>query len=1557
MKSPSLYAVVLLFLFSLSVATAQEGDLCGISYGPYTEAEDCDWGPTSCHQVPYLPLSDAEPPDYENLGFAGIADAYLYHNGSINVTNDGTPEANITITPEVYVKTEASNRYYCFKTLLLDLDKCEILDEGSSVDEKDYAFISSQDRILRQYEREDSYAFGYSSTPIARCTRTGDLGRGESETQEMELVINPSKYLVAASKPSYRCSEYATEYACSKTEKCVWDEESGVCEFQPYEDFTAENQVKYWLMDAEKRCFILEAYGGASNHTWTLVNDLLYKALVEHYHSMDGADSLADLSGDDSLPDEPATFYNIHTFLGADEVYATFFEAWAKHYIRSLGGMDESERLYCYKTGLRDDSYCYELPYMMYSFTENANLLSVDELYIRDQKNWNDVHAYINEMPDKDSITFKGPDGTVIPGTIMGPKPLEDITKAWHGLWVRFFMLSPLISVTGPIKCGVWGYAEGVDTDRYVGSGQDRKDACDWSCRHGTPCELLEECDPFDPMDDDATQYDHCPNENPHFDLCSGFDSEDDPPGTLQTGPCKLYRGVDDECKSDEEEATECTPALIPPHGDCWGTPSGNIPCEVITQYQFMRDCPPEECNASGYGQAGFEKVEVPWYERIWGSDNIKCKWKLLSWCEKDGCVSCLGGSQAYGYSIIEQKEEAPGPLCLTKYILEGGGKASTKFKVGLSSGSMLPFGEPQRMEIYNISENIWMSKGDGVIGELKIIDTGNVPFQVTCAYWIASEPYFDDPDTAINECKDPDGCSDITAVRYYKSKLGRWSGFTIDSDVFRSNVVNSSYMKLKFIAKQDYLTGIREDRFYTACDRLNCNCEECLCTCPCPSGIVPTYKFILADSNTGYKEDVCGGVSEKIMLICTCSCDGPCCRSCPPHYCDYCFHQWREEILSWYHEQNTTTIESEYHVYNWEKVPWIYNGCASGWKDSPIYHHLVLDATRYKEGDFIVTYGFINFTIQPDLFRGMTLLVGDSDADAHKIITPIQHSTIKKKSSSAGNSGYGLGSRYGYEFEKYEFPEQCQTFCDPPPVCECDPEDIMRPLCMNTSPLRYRDDIEELLCNHYSDNPVVERICTDGSIQDNKQAIDDLCTRYLNEIGLLECEFEHNRVYCFDEFRFDALYMACYGDRLIERDDCVCAPDKRYDNPCTSNRTFHEDEGSVIVNGDFEMGFDTGLGPWEATKGSPIVKWMGRNGYALFLSEGSSVIQYIPLGATSDPDNQLCLEFGVDSNHPGKIRITIDEGDEYEYHTEDCDVGWNKICYDVSPQMRSIEIEALESNLIVDNVNVGKAYDFVIFGNKNIEDMTWYGLEAAKSMGGFNKLVVVDFKHNVSDAVFPGGHYYTLYFRTDYEPYRHLYSGEEDYDIIPRDEFEDGKLVVDTLYESRVINLSDADEFKIRDAVELTYKVEPEGVVLSPGTEVTVKLWLYNIDKNRGESGKRVDVWSKDIDISTLSPNGLSEEDGEYFVVTDADGYAEFTLNAHETFSLEMKHHGDVDPTGRSLDKVVRFNVVEIYTPLLSPEILLLLAILVVAVFSYKFLGVGRMELESWLEDLRGRR
>ena len=1523
-------------------------------------ADDCDWGDApETPQTPFLSLTDDDAPDYENM-VVGIVDAYIYHKGSINVTNDGTPEANITVKPEGYVKEGSSNEHYCFKTLLLDLDDCEVLDRGSSVDEKDYAFTSSQDRVLQQYERSDSYAFGYSSTPIARCTRVGDLGRGESEDQEMELVINSARLLLAASKPSYTCSEYDTEYACSRIDECVWDEELMFCEFQPYDDFTDENQVKYWLMESATesgtRCVVLESYGAASDHALLVLNDPMYKALVEHYHSGEGEASLADLAGDDpppDLPEDPLTFYNIQQFFGIDEVYATFFEAWAKYYIRSLGGMDESERLYCYKTDLRDDSYCYERPYLMYSFGDN-DLLSIDEKYIQDVKNWNYLHPYINEMPDESKITNEKPAGEVISESVFDG---SDITHgwdpAWRIIWIKVFMMSPVISLGGSLGWGKWGYT-GVETDRYVGSGQDRKDACELSCRYDPEnCNLLMECDPFDPMDDDKTQYDHCNvnDEVPEFDLCSGFDSRDDPDDVFQTGSCTLYRGADDECTTDDAFDCECkeydNPDPPPPDGvDCWGGPGQNEPCEIITQYHLMRDCPPKKCYDTGFNQAGFVKYDIPWYTRQWGYNDIAGNLKLTGACsECDECKTGIEDSSGHNLDTFEEKESAPGPLCLTKYILEGGGEANTSFTIGLSANANIEFDEPHAMNIHKISDNIWMV--DGGYDEFKIIDTGNVPFEITCAYWIAKEPY---------ECKNPNGCTDITAVRYYKSKLAKWSAFTIDSDIFTTSTVNASYMKLIFPFQQRYLTGVREDKFYTACDRFSCNCDECICgyICDCgePYCVKPEYKWCKPKAEGGSNDDVCGGISEKAVFIC------PCFKILEACFCGGgCYNQFREEIKSSYHEQNTTKLETAYHVYNWEKEPWIYNGAQSKFEDAPIDHHLVLDATRYQEGDFITTYGFINFTIQPDLFRGMSLRVGDSDAEYQKLITTVNHGVTAKKSSYGAPAGSGLSSRYSYESEIYEFPPQCENICYPPPVCECAPEDITKPLCMNMSPIVYRDGIEDLLCEHYADDPVVGKICDDGSIQGNKQAISDLCGRYLAEIDLAGCELELNRVYCYEGFETDALYMACYGDRLIERDDCVCAPDKRYDNPCDSLRNFHEPEGSVIVNGDFEMGFDTGFGPWQTVEGEPRLGWMGRNGYSLFLPEGSSIIQHIPEGATPDPGLQLCLEFGSDSSKEATITITIDAEGGHSSEIAKCELGWKRACFDVPTQIRSIELEAEGSDIVVDNVNLGKGYDFVIYGNTKIEDLTQYGFSALQSMGGFNKLVVVDIKNGTSDAVFEGGHYYTMYFRTGFEPYRNLYSGEEDYDIIPRKAFEEGKLFVDTFYERRTLNLGDADEFKIRDAVGLFYTVGPEGAVscVSPGSEVTVSILLYNFDKNRGESGKKVYVWSEDVELSSLDPAGLSEDEDGYFVETDADGSAEFTLKAYEAFSLEMKHYGDVDPTGRSLNMHVRVNVSKIYTPLLSPQILVLILILVVAAFSYKFLGVGRMQLESWLDDLRG--
>ena len=185
-----------------------------------------------------------------------------------------------------------------------------------------------------------------------------------------------------------------------------------------------------------------------------------------------------------------------------------------------------------------------------------------------------------------------------------------------------------------------------------------------------------------------------------------------------------------------------------------------------------------------------------------------------------------------------------------------------------------------------------------------------------------------------------------------------------------------------------------------------------------------------------------------------------------------------------------------------------------------------------------------------------------------------------------------------------------------------------------------------------------------------------------------------------------------------------------------------------------------------------------------------------------------------------------------------------------------------------------------------------------------------------------------------------------------------EGSVKIHTYYMTREIPLSSADKFKIRDAMELTYWMEPDNLALFPGTEVTVKLKLYNLDEKRGESGKRVYVWSSDVaDLSALSPSGLSEEDGQYYVVTGADGTAEFTIVPSDTVSLEIKHFGDEDPSGHTTKKVLRVNVLSIYTPFLSPQTLVLLLILIVAAFSYKFLGVGRMQLEGWLDDLRGKK
>ena len=1469
-----------------------------------------------------LNLNDNKAPDYANIDFAPVGDAYNYYRGSLNVVSDGTPEAKIDIHPDEFLWDKTKGKYHCIKTFVLDLERCE--KAGGSLEEgKEFNFIVTQERLFRHLERP--YTYTSETGAIARCSKMSDkIGY----KQEVMVVVNPNKFSLLATKPAYRCSNYATKEACKDVKpNCEWNDEENKCEFVPNDDFDNENQVKYWFLENEN-CFIADINECEESKKWDIVNDLVYKALIEHYHNDDYDSSSAPI---------PGVFYHIKNFLNSDLVFATFFEKWAKFYIKELGGMDESERIYSYKTDLNKAPVSYDFSYPTYSFRGLNDIFIIDGSYISDANIWNKFQ-YINEMPDKDIVEFKGP-----VGSFKEPVAGEMVTYyLWKGIWTKIFTVTPeLLNVTQ-------NWTRTGNMSFYAGSGQDRTDACEFSCKNGEECNLLKKCKPYDPMDNDATQYEHCHGTEKKYDLCKGF------------VPCSIVRGFDG-CPNDEYAPCTCNNDM----GDCWGDLGEE--CKIVAQYKLMWDEPPEECKDAGFGTGGFEKYQVIFYTREW-SDCIS-HWP---------CDDCDLGMKK---TPEERKRIAPGPECKTKWILEGGLKGITTFEIPHSKVKGLPEGDLEGvrgLKVKKIADNIWEIEYD--IDEtmplpkpkriktykIKIIDTGNVPFDVTCAYLEKEGDTY-------------------TITRYYKTTMGRWTRLTIDSDIDFNFELKGDAKKLDINVNHKYRTGLREDKFYLACDRLSCSC------C-CNPG---EYKFCLAGEMRGYhSEEHCGGVSEKVV-----------CRGCSIFGCIGC-SEFREEIKTYYREIETPWISDKYTIENVEKDDWKYS---DGTDDKRIRYRLTFDATRYKEGNIMGTKGFVNLSISPDFFRGMTMVAADSQIDYHKLLSPVIHELWKKKSTHGPNRiNYTIEDKYGYDSNEFYFPEQCRKICPVPPECVCSPDDITKPLCMKKSEVEYDDDIEDILCEHFYPDMDTDK-CKKDITQGDIHVIKSLCDKYLEEIKLPECEFNHDRVYCYNKFKDDELYMKCYlKPYFYWRDDCVCTPNDCYENPCKSKRNFHEEEGSIIVNGDFEMGFEpedrNKLGPWEVEDGNAEVVWMGRNGYALKISKGATVKQKIPLDVyhrfkDNDERNYICLEYGLlttsysaslaslGKSYEGKLTINISStSDSVKYTIVECNneecceyrdwhLWCNKIPFDniteiklsskeftkewINPETGLIEEYKTGFDVLIDNVNVGKYYDFVKFYNYELSGMELMDLPPTKTTGGLNRLIVTKLEngtHKENDEVW---HYYTIYFRTYEEPYMDVYSGLELYDIVSRDEFENGNLTVYTFFRNYTIPLKDADIFKIRDAMDLTYSVEPYNKVILPGSNVKIMLTLFNIDKGRGEPEAKIYISSDEIDISTLNPTGLvyDEDIGEYYVITDENGKAEFTIKPNDFVCLRMKYYGSNDPTAFSNEKRICINVVTIKTTLLSPEIITLLLILIFAVFSYRFLGISRMDIKSWIEDLKGRR
>lgn len=162
----------------------------------------------------------------------------------------------------------------------------------------------------------------------------------------------------------------------------------------------------------------------------------------------------------------------------------------------------------------------------------------------------------------------------------------------------------------------------------------------------------------------------------------------------------------------------------------------------------------------------------------------------------------------------------------------------------------------------------------------------------------------------------------------------------------------------------------------------------------------------------------------------------------------------------------------------------------------------------------------------------------------------------------------------------------------------------------------------------------------------------------------------------------------------MINREDCACVARGCYPDACDSERNYHEWEGSVIANGDFESG---SIAPFT---GDGTIELQGFSGHMLKLN--GKVEQNIP-SIHVKPYNQLCLEYAINEHKKeGVFNLIITLNNKENKHniwtySEDCGdcTGWKKKCLPVEGKISKI---VLESNVevYVDNINIGRYYDFV---------------------------------------------------------------------------------------------------------------------------------------------------------------------------------------------------------------------------------------------------------------------
>jgi len=166
------------------------------------------------------------------------------------------------------------------------------------------------------------------------------------------------------------------------------------------------------------------------------------------------------------------------------------------------------------------------------------------------------------------------------------------------------------------------------------------------------------------------------------------------------------------------------------------------------------------------------------------------------------------------------------------------------------------------------------------------------------------------------------------------------------------------------------------------------------------------------------------------------------------------------------------------------------------------------------------------------------------------------------------------------------------------------------------------------------------------------------------------------------------------------------------------------------------------------------------------------------------------------------------------------------------------------------------------------------------------------------------------------------------------------------------ILAISGNAQMRIIDSSEVKLNRTPDKYSIIRDTEITVNLELINSRNGEGIPNQRVNV-TFDKPASVVNPSGLLQEGDKYYKTTDADGKFSFKVKPRDTVAIYFDYPGT--DTIKGSKGRMWINILWAKSELLSADFVILMLILVVAVFSYRFFKQRRTEIESWIQDLRG--